>query len=103
VSFSLILTAARGNKTRRSRFSPVFRIYLARLGHTASDWSTTFPPPGGFRRFINIIESGTVEASSDLVHWNTNGQANGSPDLIEAEFFDNALAPQRFYRLVSGF
>jgi flagellar hook protein FlgE len=57
------------------------------------------PPESGLRLFITNVLGGTIESSTDLVHWNAIGQVQGSPDLNVAEFFDTPEATQTFYRL----
>jgi flagellar hook protein FlgE len=56
-------------------------------------------PAGGVRLFINNLTSGTVESSTDLVHWKILGPVAGSPDLNVAEFFDTPQTIQTFYRV----
>jgi hypothetical protein len=64
-------------------------------------WPTLqLPPASGFRLFVTNLTSGAVESSVDLIHWNTIGQINGSPDLNIGEFFDTPQTPQTSYRVV---
>jgi flagellar hook protein FlgE len=58
------------------------------------------PPAGGFHLFISDLMMGTLESSTDLVHWNAIGQVEGSPDLNVGEFFDTPQSTQTFYRVV---
>jgi flagellar hook protein FlgE len=85
--------------TRNFQMSPIITECLEQM---AAATALQLPPPGGYRIFINNLEGGTMEASSDLVHWEAIGQVNGSSDLNEAEFFDNPQSTQRFYRVVTG-
>jgi len=61
------------------------------------------PPARGWRLFINNLACGTVQSSSDMIHWDTLGQVNGSPDLNVAEYFDTEQTTNRFYRVVKNY
>jgi hypothetical protein len=56
-------------------------------------------PASGIRLFINHLTAGTLETSSDMIHWDVVGPVCGS-DLNIAEFFDTPQATNKFYRVV---
>ncbi len=58
------------------------------------------PPASGWRVFVSGLTAGTIQSSTDLQHWDTLGQISGS-DLNEAEYFDSAQSPQKFYRVLA--
>jgi flagellar hook protein FlgE len=59
------------------------------------------PPASGIRLFSSDLDGGTLQSSSDLLHWDAIGQISGSPDLNVAEFFATPQSSQTFYRVVS--
>ena len=60
------------------------------------------PPSSGLRLFINNLTAGTVEGSSDMIHWDVVCDVCGS-DLSEAEFFDTPETSAKFYRVVASY
>jgi flagellar hook protein FlgE len=57
-------------------------------------------PAGGFHLYISDLATGTVQSSTDMIHWSAIGSVEGSPDLNVGEFFDTPSGNQTFYRVV---
>jgi hypothetical protein len=79
--------------------SPIY-TFTKRPGPTPTFAASPFLSPGGWRLLIQscTTQSATLEASTNLIHWNPLATINLKDGVTE--YIDSVQVRQRFYRLV---